>query len=125
MPVSYPVLFLFLTVFLVQSIGAFFFLALAVTSWIRSGLCYQEHCKIKLMVELLLCLAGGTLVALFTPGSALTWTLGIWLFFLLQALFFALFDSNPATLDSQYEQVADPFERASRQAEEILSAPQT
>jgi hypothetical protein len=123
MPVSYPVLFLFLTVFLVQSISAFFFLALAVISWIRSGICYQERRKIRLVVELLLCVAGGALVAVFTPGSALAWALGIWLFFLLQALYFALFDGNSATLDRQYEQEPDPFERASRQAEEILSAP--
>ncbi len=123
MPVSYPVLFLFLTVFLVQSIGAFFFLALAVISWIRSGLCYQERRGIRLVVELFLCLAGGALVAVFTPGSALAWALGIWFFFLLQALYFAIFDNNTATLDSQYEQVVDPFERASRQAEDILSTP--
>jgi len=123
MPVLYPVLFLFLTVFLVQSTGVFFFLALAVIGWIRSGICYQGHCKIRLMVELLLCVAGGALVAVFTPGSAMAWTLGIWLFFLLQSLYFALFDNNPATLDSQYEKEPDPFERASRQAEDILSAP--
>jgi len=122
MPISYPILFLFLTVFLVQSISAFFFLALAVISWIRSGLCYPEHCKIRLMVELLLCMAGGALIAVFTPGSALAWALGIWLYFLLQALYFALFDSNPATLGGQYEEATDPFERASRQAEDILSA---
>jgi hypothetical protein len=123
MPVSYPVLFLFLTVFLVQSIGAFFFLALAVISWVRSGLCYQERRGIRLLVELFLCLVGGALVAVFTPGSALAWALGIWFFFLLQAFYFAIFDNNIPTLGSQYEQAVDPFERASRQAEDILSAP--
>jgi hypothetical protein len=123
MPVSYPVLFLFLTVFLIQSIGAFFFLAMAVISWIRSGLCYQKRRGIRLVVELFLCLTGSALIAVFKPGSALAWALGIWLFFLLQALYFAIFDSNTATLVSQYEQAVDPFERASRQAEEILSAP--
>ena len=121
MPVSYPVLFLFLTVFLVQSIGAFFFLALAVISWIRSGICYQGQCKFRLMAELLLCVAGGFLVTVFTPGSELAWALGIWLFFLLQALYFSFFDSNPAASDSQYDKEPDPFERASRQAEDILS----
>ncbi|CAB1058087.1 hypothetical protein D1BOALGB6SA_2843 [Olavius sp. associated proteobacterium Delta 1] len=123
MSVSYPILFLLLTVFLVQSIGAFFFLALAAISWIRSGLCYQERGKVRLVVELFLCVAGGALVTVFTPGSALSWALAIWLFFLLQALYFAIFDSNTPTLDSQYEQEVDPFERASRRAEDILSAP--
>jgi len=123
MPVSYPVLFLFLTVFVVQSIGAFFFLALAVISWVRSGLCYPGRHRIRLVVESLLCLAGSALVTVFTPGSALAWALGIWLFFLLQALYFAIFDSNTTSSHSQYEQEVDPFERASRLAEDILSAP--
>ena len=121
--VSYPVLFLLSTVFLVQSISAFIFLALAVISWVRSGLCYPERRGIRLALELFLCLAGGALVAVFTPGSAMAWALGIWLFFLLQALYFAIFDSSNPPLDNQYEQAVDPFERASRQAEDILSAP--
>jgi hypothetical protein len=75
------------------------------------------------VVELLLCLAGGALVTVFTPGSTLSWALGIWLFFLLQALYFAIFDGKAPTLHDQYEQEVDPFERASRLAEDILSAP--
>jgi hypothetical protein len=123
MPVLYPVLFLFLTVFLVQSNSAFFFLALAAVSWVRSGLCYQLRRGIRLVVELFLGLAGAALVTVCMPGSALAWAPGIWMFFLLQALYFAIFDSNTETLDNQYEQAADPFERASRLAEDILSAP--
>jgi hypothetical protein len=119
--VSYPILFLLLTVFLVQAIDVFFILALTVISWIRSGLCYPDRRRIRLVVELLLCLAGGALVAVVTPASALAWALGIWLFFLLQALYFATFDSSFPALNSQYEPAVDPFERASRRAEDILS----
>jgi hypothetical protein len=121
--VTFPILFLLLTVFLVQSMAAFFFLALAGISWIRSGLCYQERRGIRLVVELFIGLAGGALVAVFTPRSALAWTLGIWLFFLLQALYFAFFGNSSPTLASHYEQEIDIFEQASRQAEEILSVP--
>ena len=121
--VSFPILFLFLTVFLVQSIAAFFYLALASISWIRSGICYQERRGTRLVVELSLGLAGGALVAVFTPGSTLAWALGIWLFFLLQALYFTIFGNISPVSDCQYEQEVDPFEQASRQAEEILSAP--
>ena len=122
-PVSYPVLFLLVTAFWVQSIGAFFFLALAVISWVRSGLCYGQRRGIRLVAELFICLTGGAWVAVFTPGSALAWTLGVWLFFLLQALYFVIFDSSTAQSSGQAGQWVDPFIRASRQAEEILSAP--
>ncbi len=121
--VSFPILFLFLTVFLVQSIAAFFYLALAGISWVRSGICFQEHRGLRLVVELSLGLAGGALVAVFPPGSTLAWTLGIWLFFLLQALYFAIIGNSSPILDSQSEPEVDHFEQASRQAEEILSAP--
>ena len=122
-PVSFPILFLFLTVFLAQSAAAFFYLALAGISWIRSGICYQERRGVRLAVELILGLAGGILVAVFPPGSVSAWVLGIWLFFLLQALYFAIFGDISPTSDGQYEKDIDPFERASRQAEKILSAP--
>jgi hypothetical protein len=123
--VSFPILFLFLTVFLVQSIAAFFYLALAGIGWIRSGICYQGHGRnsIRLLVEMLLCVLGGVMVAVSNPASAAAWALGIWLFFLLQALYFAIFSNISPISGSQYEQDADPFEQASRQAEEILSAP--
>jgi hypothetical protein len=121
--VSFPILFLFLTVFLVQSISAFFYLALAVIGWIRSGICYQERRGTRLVVELSLGLTGGALITVFTPGSTLAWALGIWLFFLLQALYFTIFGNLSAIADCQYGQEVDPFEQASRRAAEILSAP--
>ena len=119
--VSFPILFLFLTLFLVQSIAAFFYLALACISWIRSGLCYQERRGIRLVLELILGLAGGILIAVFTPGSVFAWALGIWLFFLLQALYFAVFEFESPPTQRKFEQEIDPFERAYRRAEEILS----
>ncbi len=119
--VSFPILFLFLTLFLVQSIAAFFYLALACISWIRSGLCYQERRGIRLVIELILGLAGGILIAVFTPGSVVAWVLGIWLFFLLQALYFAIFESESPPIQHKFEQEIDPFERAYQKAEDILS----
>ncbi len=119
--VSFPILCLFLTLFLVQSIAAFFYLALACISWIRSGLCYQERRGIRLVIELILGLAGGILIAVFTPGSVFGWALGIWLFFLLQALYFAVFEFESPPTQRKFEQEIDPFERAYRRAEEILS----
>jgi hypothetical protein len=122
MPVLSPLLILFIAAFLVESVAAFFFLALAVISWIRSGICFQEHGGIKLVVELLLCGVGGALITTFTPGSAFVWALGIWMFFLIQALYFVVFDSKAIAVEEEIDLVIDPFERASRRAADILSA---
>ena len=90
-----------------------------VISWIRSGICYQRPGVMGLAVELLLCLLGAVLVQVFTPGSAAAWALGVWMFFLVQALYFVFL--GPAD-DQQEESIkTDAFERASRQAEKILT----
>jgi len=115
---GFPLMLLFVTSFLVDSIAAFYLLSLVVISWIRSGICFQNPCGIKLVVELLLCFFDGILVAVFTPDSAFAWVLGIWMFFLIQSLYFVIFENRAIMPEDQYE--TDPFERASRQAEAIL-----
>ncbi|MHC1728397.1 MAG: hypothetical protein AB9866_20740 [Syntrophobacteraceae bacterium] len=51
---------------------------------------------------------------------AAAWALGVWMFFLVQSLYFVL-TGNAGDLE-EAETVPDPFEKARRQAEEILSA---
>jgi len=121
MSVSYPLLFLFFTVLLVQSPGVFFFQALLILSWIRSGICFQDHSGIKFGVEMLLCGGAGALMAALTPAAASAWALDTWMFFLLQALYFAIFDSKSPRPQNEDELKIDPFEQASRRAEDILS----
>ena len=104
-----------------DSIAAFYLLSLVVISWIRSGIYFRNLCGIKLVVELLLCVFGGIPPAVFTPGTAFAWMLGIWMFFLIQSLYFVIFENRAILPEDQYE--TDPFERVSRQAEAILSEP--
>jgi Na+/H+-translocating membrane pyrophosphatase len=118
--VMFPILVLLVAVFLVDSIAAFFLLMLAVTSWIRSGICFTEMRAIKLAVEILLCGVGGTLVSVFTPGAVYGWALGTWMFFLLQSLYFVIFENRIFAQENEHEFGIDNFERASRQAEIIL-----
>ena len=120
-PILFPLLILLLAAFLVESAAAFFLFAMAITSWIRSGICFQNRAGIKVVVEILLCVAGGILVAAYTPGSPFGWVLGTWLFFLLQALYFVVFDGKAILGEEKHDLETDPFERASRGAEEILS----
>ena len=115
----FPLLLLVPTIFLSDSMVLFFILALMVISWIRSAICFQKPGALGLAVELLLCLLGAVLVQVFTPGSVFAWALGVWMFFLVQALYFVFL--GPVD-DQQEESIkTDAFERASRQAEKILT----
>ena len=115
----FPLLLLLPALFLIDSIVLFFILALIVTSWIRSGICYQKTGAMGIAVELLLCFSGGLLVLIFTPGSVYAWTLGVWMFFLVQALYFVFFEPSSKRQDA-YARM-DDFEKASKQAEIILT----
>jgi len=119
--VVFPLLFLLAAIFLIDAMVSYFILALIVISWIRSGICYQETGARGLAVELVLCTSGAVLVQIFTPGSVFAWALGVWLFFLIQTLFFAVF--APAENQQDDSSRLDAFELASRQAERILSDP--
>ena len=120
-PILFPLLILLLAAFLVESAAAFFLFALAIISWIRSGICFQVRAGINVVVEILLCATGGILVAAYTPGSPIAWVLGTWLFFLLQALYFVVYDPQAFLSEEKHDLEIDPFERASKRAEEILS----
>ena len=115
----FPLLLLIPAIFLTDAITVFFILALMVISWIRSGICFQKPGVSGLAVELLLCFLGAILVMMFTPGSVFAWTLGVWMFFLVQALYFVFFEYPD---NQQKESIPmDAFEQASRQAERILT----
>ena len=119
--VFFPLFFLGLTAFFVASTVAFYFLALACMSWVRSQICFSETGRFKIWVESLLCLAGSGMVALFSPATTLSWALAIWLFFLLQAVYVVILDHRAPVPRAKSERTPDSFFRSSRQAEEILS----
>ena len=116
---SVPLLLLFLSAFLIESETVFLFTALVILSWIRSGICFKKKPLLKrLGAEAGLCLAGVLLVYGVVPGPTPVLALGVWLFFLIQALYFVLFEyqSRPYTKIE-----VDPFEKAKMAAEKILS----
>ena len=118
--ISLPLLLLFLAAFFIRSTSAFFFVSLVVLSWIRSGICFKEKPFLKRFgAEIGLGLATGLLVSGAVPAAAIAGALGIWLFFLIQALYFVLFDyrSEP---EARIE--VDPFEKAKMAARKILSS---
>jgi hypothetical protein len=103
----------------VDSISAFLLIALGVLSWVRSGICYANNIIAKLFAEVVVCFGGGILAAVLTPNTMLTWALAVWLFFLIQALYFVIFESD-RTMQEDVQR--DLFDQAREQAEKILSS---
>jgi hypothetical protein len=110
---------LLLAAFLIESATVFLFSAIVMLSWIRSGTCFKRKPIVKrVAAEMGLGLASGLLVSGAVPGVTLVWALGVWLFFLIQALYFVLFEYQS---DSHTKIEVDPFEKAKMAAEKILS----
>jgi hypothetical protein len=115
----YPLLLLFTAIFATESVIHFSLLALPLISWIRSGIFFQKPVGTRLVTEVLLVFTCAVLGIAFAPGSPLDWVLGIWMFFLVQALYFVLLESDGPI--ENYKAGIDPFDKASRQAEAVLS----
>jgi hypothetical protein len=118
-PITFPLLLLFLLIFLAKSMIAFLLFTLVVIGWIRSGICFRSSIRAKLWVELLLGAIGTILAAAFSPASAAAGSLGVWMFFLVQALYFVIVDDFSPAKEIPHQ--PDPFERARTLAEDILS----
>ncbi len=97
--------------------GVIFFWALAVFSWIRSGICFPGPMLPSFLRELILCGGGGLVIALWGPQSPVSWGLGFWFFTLIQALFFILGETGPVIPE---DPDPDPFDLARRRIEALL-----
>lgn len=97
---------------------AFFLLGLGVLAWIRSGVCFAGAPLRALAAEILTAAGGAGLVALLRPGTSLAWAVSLWLFFLVQALYFYLVP--PAEAATRSRPSADPFVMAQREALRLL-----
>ena len=116
--IVFPLILIIISLFWIDSISLFLMLMLGILSWIRSGMCFTNHMGRKVFTELILSTGGGALVIGLTPASVLIWPLAIWMFFLVQALYFVIFESN---LGKKEQIERDPFEQAKVKAEKILS----
>ena len=117
--IGFPLLLLLLSAFLIESTTVFLIIAFAVLSWIRSGICFKRKPRVKrLGAESGLGLASVLLVSGAVPAVTPLWALGVWLFFLIQALYFVLFECKSGPWPKF---AVDPFEKAKMAAEKILS----
>jgi len=118
--IGLPLLLLFTAVIFIRSTPVFLFLAFAMLGWIRSGICFKKKPVVKrLAVEVALGSATALLVAGALPVVNPVWALGVLMFFLIQALYFVLFEQDR---DSELKIEADSFEKAKMAAENILDS---
>ena len=117
--IVFPLLLSLLSIFWIDSVSTNLMITIGTFSWIRSGICYPDRFTKRFIAEAVLCAGGGLLVTSFAPISVLNWSIAIWMFILIQALYFVIFDNS---LTVQHKLKQDPFEAAREQAENILAA---
>jgi hypothetical protein len=116
--ILFPLVFLLVAAFTVDSTPAFLLLSSGILGWIRSGICFTTLMGKKIGVEFLLGLGCCLVFILFTPTAWVSWALAAWMVFLVQALYFVIFDTDVEPADRT---APDPFEQARVKADRILS----
>lgn len=119
LPVIFPLALLLGTALWPRTYTGFFFLAVGVLCWVRSGICFQGAPLRALAAELITVLGGSALVMLFGGHSALSWAIAICLFTLVQALYFFIVPQNRRIADKTVTG-GDPFDRAVEEARRVL-----
>ncbi|MDX1707564.1 MAG: hypothetical protein R3274_03115 [Desulfobacterales bacterium] len=118
--VVWPLILLLVAALFIQSPPVFVWVAIGIISWMRSGICFDRTPVLKrYAVEIGLGLVSGLAVSAAVPAAAVPVALCIWLFFLIQALYFVIFE-YPKNSTDRVE--VDPFERARMAAEQILNS---
>jgi hypothetical protein len=92
------------------SVTGFVFPAVAGLSWIRSGLCFKAPIARRMGAEALICAGGLTLSWLLLPPGPCGEGLGLWMFGLIQALYFWVV--NPELKDALEDEMAQTHRRA-------------
>ena len=118
--VAVPIGLLLAAVFFIQATPMFLAAALGILGWMRSGI-FFNHTPVFNRWIAEIGLGMGAVLPLSVSGPAVTISaaLGIWMFFLVQALYFVVFDDQG---QSRSNVGIDPFERARMAAERILSS---
>jgi hypothetical protein len=93
-----PLLILSAVLVAAGSVTGFVIPAAAGLSWIRSGICFPGPIPRRAFAEAILCAAGLSLVWMLQPPGLSGWALSVWLFWLIQSLYFLVVDPEPGSL---------------------------
>ena len=90
-----PFLILLAVLAVAGSLAGFVIPAAAGLCWIRSGICFPGPIARRVVAETLTGGAGLLLCAVLQPPGLTGQVLGLWMFFLIQALYFVIIDTAP------------------------------
>lgn len=98
--------------------NGFLLAAVCIFSWVRSGICFKTSAFRNAIAEIVTILGSVLLLAFWWPRSAFAWGAAVWLFFLIQSLYF--FSIPKRNRSAEDETAADPFEQARQELERLL-----
>jgi hypothetical protein len=113
-----PFLLLAAVLAVATSAGGFALPAAAGLAWIRSAICFRGPLARRLVAETLAAAAGLAVCAGLRPPSVTGWVLAVWMFFLIQALYFIIVEAPPAARGEP--PARDPHETMRRRAQALL-----
>ena len=100
------------------SVTGFVVPAAACLAWVRSGICFPGPIARRVVAEALTGAAGLALCAALLPPGSSGWALGLWMFFLIQALYFVIVDAPPASRSERPE--LDPRQTVRSRVQALL-----
>lgn len=116
--VALPLILLLIAALFIHSTTTFIYMALGIFGWIRSGICFRRRpVAMRFIAEIGLGLGTALAMSAVVFTATVSAALGIWLLFLIQSLYFVMFEYRQESTDRLD---VDPFERARMAAEQIL-----
>jgi hypothetical protein len=117
--VALPLIVLLLAALFIHPTPIFVCVAIGVLSWMRTGICFRRRpVTMRLIAEIGLGVGAGLAITAVVLTATVSAALGIWLLFLIQTLYFVIFEYRQEPTNRLD---VDPFERARMAAEQILS----
>ena len=117
--VALPIILLLIAALFINSTATFTCVALGIFGWMRSGICFRhKSVAIRLAAEIGLGVGAGLAMSAVVLTATVSAALGVWLLFLIQTLYFVIFEYRQEPTNRLD---VDPFDRARMAAEQILS----
>ncbi|MBF0102090.1 MAG: hypothetical protein HQK77_14400 [Desulfobacterales bacterium] len=116
--IVFPLFFAGIMIISNLTFNQYILLLAGMIGWIRSGLSKQKH---RIIVEIIIFSVTGVWFSQVVAGHRMMWCLNIWMFFLIQSLYFVFDDAKSSDQFKVEAGQLDPFIKLQKQMEEIIS----